>query len=378
MSLFGEWSVRSVDHADQTVSMDNSDTLPEGIEVIEAFDILEDNFGTSATAMIAIEINPEYQDSDEPRDIRDPDVIEYVALLTDIVKSLEHVADVTSASTSLELLNGGFLPRSKREIIELTSKNYLMSQYISEDHEMTLIKIDLADDYDISELADETQKAISQISKPVGVVINLAGDSFADPVMEQELGPDMGRTSQFSLLGIVVILWLLFRSPRYSFTPLLVIGLGVMWTFGYLGLIGTNINSATSGVISMIMGIGIDFGIQMITRYKAEKLIFESKKALVNTLNAVFVPMATTTLSALIGFKAMSMGQLTIMAEFGNIMSYGITACFIAALTVIPAILMISEKYFPEKKKTRTENNKRKRKFKSFPRIIGDMFNTLF
>jgi len=98
----------------------------------------------------------------------------------------------------------------------------------------------------------------------------------------------------------------------------------------------------------MIMGIGIDFGIQTVMRFRNELSevvhIADIESAMSTTLNNVIMPMATTTLAALIGFKAMSMGQLTLMAELGTMMSYGITACFFAAITVVPALLVILEK----------------------------------
>ena len=99
----------------------------------------------------------------------------------------------------------------------------------------------------------------------------------------------------------------------------------------------------------MIMGIGIDFGIQTVTRFRQELKYLTGRlkveKAIIITLNNVIIPMATTTFAALIGFKAMSMGKLTMMAEMGTMMSFGITACFLVAITVVPSLLVIFEKY---------------------------------
>jgi len=47
---------------------------------------------------------------------------------------------------------------------------------------------------------------------------------------------------------------------------------GTLWGNGYVGFIGMGMSSQTSGVLSMIMGIGIDFGIQVVTRYRFELL----------------------------------------------------------------------------------------------------------
>ena len=69
------------------------------------------------------------------------------------------------------------------------------------------------------------------------------------------------------------------------------------------------------------------------------------------------MPMATTTLAALIGFQAMSLGELTVMADMGTMMSYGIACCFLAAITIVPAILVIGERL--TNKEMRIEDEKR-------------------
>ncbi len=58
-------------------------------------------------------------------------------------------------------------------------------------------------------------------------------------------------------------------------------------------------------------------------------------------MNNVITPMLTTTLAALIGFQAMSLGRLTFLGDMGTMMSYGVAASMIAAITIVPAIILI-------------------------------------
>lgn len=336
----------------KTVAMNNKDALPDDVEVIYAYNYLADNFGTTSSIYIVIEIDPESKGSNEIRDLRDPRAISYFNLLSESALHLDNVKGVNSPSTLLKSSNNGVLPKSKREIIKLSESLITFSQVVNSDYSMGLVKLTLGEDYDDGEITNDIIRLVEQIPQPAGLIAQPGGSVAEGPVMSEQLGPDMAKTSQFSLLGIILILILLFRSARYSLTPLGVIGIGIMWAFGYLGLIGMNLNSATSGVISMIMGIGIDFGIQIVTRYKEELRTHDGQTAMTVTMNAVFMPMATTTLSALIGFKAMTMGQLTFMAELGTIMGYGIAACFVAAITVVPTVLVLTERlknYFDSK-----------------------------
>lgn len=179
--------------------------------------------------------------------------------------------------------------------------------------------------------------------KPPGVKASLGGSVLEGQVMKKTIEPDMAKTSLYSLIGILAIILLLFRSIKYGFTPLTTIVFGSIWTMGYVGLIGMGLTSQTSGVLSMIMGIGIDFGIQVVTRYRLELPGKLPAEAMAVSLNNVIIPMSTTTLAALIGFQAMSMGKLTFLADMGTIMSYGVAASMLAAITVVPALIVISD-----------------------------------
>ena len=324
-------------------SVDNRDTLPEDLDVLEAFDVIEDSFGGSESVMIAIQVDPRSSYSNEIRDLRDPEAIRYMHLLTQLSGHTDDVISTNSLSTMLVHMNNGVLPKRMPEIREMVETNPMSSQYINDDYSLAIIRLTLSDSYEADELVDDLQNTVEQIQKPAGLTAELAGSIVTDPIIMEQIGPDMQRTSQFSLIGIIVVLLLLFLSVRYALIPLLVIGLGITWAFGYFGILGIQISPQTSGAISMIMGIGIDFGIQTVSRFRQELRSHGPRKSMDITLNNVLMPMATTTLAALIGFTAMSMGQLTVLQELGNIMSIGVAACFFAAITVVPVVAVLSE-----------------------------------
>lgn len=238
----------------QTESMNYKDMLPDDLEVITALDYINDQYGGSDSATIAIELLPNYKNSDEPRDVRDPKVIAYVNILSEMLLHVDDVTRVTSASTLLKTMNEDILPKDINTVANLTNDNGLFDNYISKDYSMTLIRISLSEDFNEDEIIVDMNKIIEELPVPPGLKVSLAGQTLAMPIVKELLGPDMARTSRVSLIGIVVILLLLFRSVRFGLTPLVTIGVGVIWAFGFIGLIGMGMNSATSGVISMIMG----------------------------------------------------------------------------------------------------------------------------
>jgi len=218
--------------------------------------------------------------------------------------------------------------------------------YVSDDYTTSVIRINLVEmnEEQKKDFIDELKHIISETEKPAGLNTGITGDPVVSEELKNQIMPTIRTTSTFSLTGIFIVVCLLFLSLRYGIISLLAIGFGIIWVYGVLGLSGMPISSTMSGGISMIMGIGIDFGIQVVNRFKQERKKHKIEKAMKITLSNVFVPMLITTLAALIGFRAMSLGQLTLLADLGNMMSFGVLFCFIAAITVIPSVLVINER----------------------------------
>lgn len=325
----------------ETKKSDIKDMLPQDVEAISTLNSIEDEFGSTNSVFFAIELDPLHPVSDEVRDVRDPDVIKYMEQLSELAMHTGDVIEVTGPASILKTINNGRLPGSLRLIHELSDKNGLLDRYINDDYTLAVIRIRTTDDVDLFFLEMELNKIIEQIPPPAGIKTSLGGEVIEGQVMDKTIPAEMSKTTSISLVGILVVILVLFRSARYGLTPLTTIILGSMWAMGYVGLIGMGLSSQTSGVLSMIMGIGIDFGIQVVTRYRLELRDKIPEEAMALTLNRVIIPMSTTTIAALIGFQAMSLGKLTFLADMGTIMSYGVAACMAAAVTAVPALIII-------------------------------------
>ena len=333
----------------ELTGMDYMDILPGEVEVVSTMNVVIDMFGGADSVQMVVETNPKYINSNEIRDIRNPAVLKYLELLGDATSKSEDVVSVTSTTSILKQMNDNHIPQSIETSKRLIEQNPSIDPYISKDYSMTLVKIRISDDADEEELEKELSQIIKQTPKPAGVKVGLIGDPLELPVMVRQIQPDMKKTSTYSLIGILVIIFLLFFSIKHGLIPLTTIVFGTVWCFGFMGLIGFNLSSALAGVVSMIMGIGIDFGIQTVSKFREELKSCPPEESMIITYNSVFIPMGITTLAAAIGFRAMGIGKITIMGDLGKVMTFGIIACMIAAITIVPALLIIGEKMFPTK-----------------------------
>jgi predicted RND superfamily exporter protein len=327
-------------------SMQQKDFLPSDRPVVVAFEKIGDEFGGLNTLSLVVEVEPTVPHSNEARDTLDPRVIEYAWTLHSKLEKLNEVASVTSAASLLREGNGGTLPKSIKRSAELWENNPLLDQYLSDDHTILLVKAEVLPDLDADEIYQKLSDIIRDTGRPAGLSTFMVGQIPGDVEVDEYIGPDMGRVMGYTMVGIVVVVLLVMGNVAYGILPLFTILFGTIWSMGMWAGLGQHLTYNTSGVSSMIMGIGIDFGIQTITRFRQEfARVGASEQALAETLSNVVLPMSTTTIAALVGFRAMSMGELTFLGDMGSIMSLGVLGCMLAAVTIVPALIVIYVKH---------------------------------
>jgi len=332
----------------ETAGTSQKDWLPEDVEVVSTYELIADQFaGSFSSSTIAVQTEPRYAKSDEIRDVRDPEVLRYVDLLAERAKLVYGVVSAESAADVIKGVNGGRIPSSLRSVKSLLEHNeqaeQLIRHYISDDYSMTVVRLNLQEDVDAHEAVEELRELI-KMDKPEGVSVEITGGPVIDVTTEELAEETMGMTSSISFALIIVILIIIFASLKHGLIPLLTIVFGLIWANGALVLAGFNITPETSGVMAMIMGIGIDFGIQVTKRFRYELRTQKREDAMVDTLKNVFYPMTITTIAAVIGFKCLSLGKLPVMKDMGTMMATGVVFCAIAALTVVPAVLVLLER----------------------------------
>ena len=332
----------------ETAGTSQKDWLPEDVEVVSTYELIADQFaGSFSSSTIAVQTEPRYAKSDEIRDVRDPEVLRYVDLLAERAKLVYGVVSAESAADVIKGVNGGRIPSSLRSVKSLLEHNeqaeQLIRHYISDDYSMTVVRLNLQEDVDAHEAVEELRELI-KMDKPEGVSVDITGGPVIDVTTEELAEETMGMTSSISFALIIVILIIIFASLKHGLIPLLTIAFGLIWANGTLVLAGFNITPETSGVMAMIMGIGIDFGIQVTKRFRYELRTQKREDAMVDTLKNVFYPMTITTIAAVIGFKCLSLGKLPVMKDMGTMMATGVVFCAIAALTVVPAVLVLLER----------------------------------
>ena len=151
-----------------------------------------------------------------------------------------------------------------------------------------------------------------------------------------------------SLLGIVLLLLIFFRKPIFIIILTISLLSGVLITFGITGFFIGRLNTITSILSAVLMGLGIDYGIQFLYRFREEfttrkDFLIAVKETVFHTGEASLIS-AFTTSSA---FVVLMFSEFRGFSEFGLIACYGIlTIAFcMYFLTALQIALII--KYLP-------------------------------
>ncbi len=156
-----------------------------------------------------------------------------------------------------------------------------------------------------------------------------------------------------SIVLVLLVLLAFFRNGRSVVLLIVPLGMGVTWSVGMTAITYGRLNISTLFVFSMLIGMGIDFGIHYYARILEEyRSGFDMDKAVamatVHTGRAM-LSAALTTIAALLTLVT---AHFRGFVEFGVIASYGIALCLLAALLVMPAVIFALERFAPTPRKT--------------------------
>ena len=175
---------------------------------------------------------------------------------------------------------------------------------------------------------------------------------------------DMKKIDPFSILLILVLIGLFFRSFVTAATPPLAVGAayGIM-TCVILFLSGVIDIFYISPIIMLVsmLGAGCDYCIFMLARYREERKLGKVKEdALRETIKWAGESITTSGLSVIIGFGVMSFCTFSMISTMGMVLALGIVIALLAALTLVPSVLMlVGDKIFkPSTIETYTEGSK--------------------
>ena len=307
--------------------------IPEGIPEIEAMKDVRYEFGGQDEVDLIVSAD----------DVRDPAIVRDIYRFEQEILADSHYNNVFETNSIADIVaqEYGYIPEDKERIKDAIKES---SAPISGDYSMTLIQLKGnfggTNPENFREIMHYFEEQAKNADFPPGVEIRPAGDLYLNYVLDGLTNRELGRISTYGSIFVVIIVVLLFRRPLVSIAMILPMFLGALWTVGYMGLVGIPFSQTLAGVISMIVGLGVDYGMHLTHRF-LEELRESNPHPIISALEGVGPGILVGALTTGGGFLALLSGELTAIHDFGKTLAIGIFASMFAAFTVTPALLQV-------------------------------------
>ena len=307
--------------------------------------LYEDNFGTDSIVILM-----------EADDVAQEEALRAGLRLSDHMKQVHNVISVQSLAdlvADAEFKNRGIseIPSQTRidEILSTASPYQLSSVMADRSHARMIVGMPTTlNDAQRNELLSETDEAIKYAKFPPDYGTTITGDPAFQAAIVEEMNKSNGKVFALAALLMVFALLLVFRHVRWSLLPIPIVLLGIIWTFGAMGLLHIPMTMVSFAAFPVLIGIGIDYAIQFHNRMHEESTgglgPFE---AAVNTVDNVALPVIIALLVTEAGFLSLLSSPVPMIKDFGRTCIIGLVMCYLSALFVNMTVLYAAEKRWP-------------------------------
>jgi hydrophobe/amphiphile efflux-3 (HAE3) family protein len=318
------------------------------------WETLKDDFETGNNLFVLVE-------SDQPHD---PETIRAIDRLDDRYSSnVEDVERVTSLADVVRAGNGGTIPETEagveRAIDRVESRNpesAAMVDRLQPETGTTVIlvsygEIDRFDrgaflptrgaDVIYSEIESETEAAVT----PPGLSTTVTGQPVFENAAFGLMLPEMIGlfAGAFALIFGVVYVVMREKVERgwHVLLPLGTAMTALVYMFGAMGALGYDFNAIMLGVMPIALGLGIDYGLQIHTRYVEERHggsppTEAAGMAARTTGRALLIAMGTT----VVGLGSLLVSAVPPVRQFGVTSAIAVLSAMILSITLLPALLV--------------------------------------
>ena len=294
--------------------------------------------------IIAVCLDKETSAKNIPRDIRDPEIIASVVDLHERLEAEPSIERVQSVAPFFQQDVPDNISGVKKKLASVPGAE----SFFNDDFSIMLVyasPIAGLSEEKVREATDMIQGDVDAITKPAGVEYKITGMAPLIIELLRLMREDMVFTTLVAAAIIFGLLALLERSFTKGFLVFLPLVFGITWTFGTMGFLGIPISISTVMIGAVIIGLGVEYGIFMVSRYYEERSQGSTTRdalriAVTNIGASTFGSAATTTAA----FFALTLSVMPMIQHLGQTLAMGIIFCWLAAAVVNPCFIVFEER----------------------------------
>ena len=282
--------------------------LPGELETVQGQQILLDDFGVGAFAMVVSEGLTTLQ----------------VAELENEIKQVDHVATVLGYASISGGIPIGLMPE---KIQKMFSNGDCMLSFVF---------------FDTGTSAEETMEAVQAVRKLTGEKCFLSGLSAV--VTDTK---DLIESQEIIYVAIAValcalVLMITMDSFLLPLIFLFCVGVSVLWNMGSNYFLG-EISYITKAVAAVLqLGVTLDYSIFLWHSYREQKALTQNRdEAMVNAIHLTFTSIVGSSLTTVAGFLSLCFMSFTLGKDLGIVMTKGVVLGLIGTVVLLPCMIRL-------------------------------------
>ncbi|HYN20349.1 MAG TPA: MMPL family transporter [Thermoanaerobaculia bacterium] len=176
-----------------------------------------------------------------------------------------------------------------------------------------------------------------RLARDLGPQAALAGTNVVNQHVREEVVQDAWIAGILGFILVAILLWIDFRSLRHTFMALAPLCLGLIWMVGAMVAFNTPMNFINIFVTTMIIGIGVDYGVHVLHRFREVRDLprEEFESGIIETSKAI----VAAALSTIVGFGSIIFSHYPGLQATGKVAILGTFSTALITITLLPAIL---------------------------------------
>jgi len=160
----------------------------------------------------------------------------------------------------------------------------------------------------------------------------LAGTNVISAELRRIVWDDAVKASVLGMVLVFLLMWADLGGPLKALLALVPLVVGMVWMLGGMAVLGMRLNFFNIFVLTMIIGIGVDYGVHLLHRW------YESggdPQALAETGKAITVAALTT----VVGFGSLVLSHYPGLRSVGAAAILGALSTAALSITLLPVLL---------------------------------------
>jgi uncharacterized protein len=191
-----------------------------------------------------------------------------------------------------------------------------------------------------ADVIKQVAAVLEKIPLPDGRIVESSGNFVIYSDMIDAVGRDGPRATLYSFLGVLLLGLIAFRRPRRVVYVTGALLLGVGWLFAAMDALGLRINFLNFIALPITFGIGVDYPVNIFSRYLIEHRSTGSTAAAERAVTFTGGAVTLASLTTIIGYGSLLIARNGALISFGQVAILGELTTLAVAMLILPAWIM--------------------------------------